>query len=344
MLFERVNPKRVPSFLGWFNPADKDHRRVLAEADLLITLEDRNLYPRVVGELPTPRKLAITSNRRKVVKNQYLRDQDRVVEGNVVDILHSLTASIVRKIGQRQAWYSTRFGEFAERASIPHTVYRARSSLIDVLGEAMRNVENPIIIDDSQMFGGLVSTEYDRLPDHVRVFGDHGGFVGGGLAYATGLAISDANLRVFCLLGDQGFTNAIQGLVAAKQERARVTYIVCNNGESVSLFTQAAISCPGSFENGNHSFLKNIEGFEYARLAEGMGIDAFVVEFPTGDDPAAVKAALSSLTMALKSAATIQGPVLIELRLPARGDFWDGIWITSGFEETKSGTLPALPA
>jgi acetolactate synthase I/II/III large subunit len=340
MLFERVNPRKVPSFLGWLNPGDDDHRRLLAEADLLITLEDRNLYRRVVGELPACRKLAINSDARKVVKNQYLSEGDRLVEGDAVEILLSISQALEVKEQSRKTWFERRHHPSSENASVPADALYIRSSIVDALSEAMRSVANPVIVDDSQMFGGLISTEYDRLPDNVRVFGDHGGFVGGGLAYATGLAVADESLRVFCLLGDQGFTNAIQGLVAAKQEDARVTYIVCNNGESVSLLTQAAASYPRSFDGGDHPFLKNLKGFEYADLARGFGIEAFVVEFPRDGSREDATGAISLLRKVLKVAVSLAGPTLIELRLPARGAFWTGIWLTSGFEEAK-GAPPA---
>jgi acetolactate synthase-1/2/3 large subunit len=196
----------------------------------------------------------------------------------------------------------------------------------------MERFDSPVLVDDSQMFGGMISEHYDRLPSKVRVFGGHGGFVGGGIAYATGLAVAEPSVRVFCTLGDQGFTNGVQGLVAAGQQKARIVYLVCNNGESVSLLKQSS-SQPRWFDGGRQPYLHNPQGLDYARLAAQFGIASSVIEFHVDRGLAEIEGSLSAFEERLEEALSLDGPSLIEMRLPSLGEFWAGIWVVKGFEE-----------
>ncbi|MGH9566965.1 MAG: thiamine pyrophosphate-binding protein, partial [Candidatus Angelobacter sp.] len=81
VLFERYPIWRSSYFAGWYDPYDPGHRRELFQSDLVITIEDRNMYPRVMGNFPPCRVIAITSDARKTTKNGYLRNSDVVLEG-----------------------------------------------------------------------------------------------------------------------------------------------------------------------------------------------------------------------------------------------------------------------
>ena len=178
------------------------------------------------------------------------------------------------------------------------------------------------------MFGGLLAEYYDELPQGLRIFGGHGAFVGSGLSYATGLAIANDGVRVMCTLGDQAFTNSFQGLVAAVQERARVLYVVCNNGESVSLKKQGA----AAYGAADRGYLSNVKGLRYHAIARALGVPADVIAVPIGGDPDDVEAGLTQWSAALARAGTVDGPSLIELVLPSAPGVWAGIWLTQGFE------------
>ncbi len=52
MLFERIHYNEIDNFIGWLNPFSSMHTEILNSCDLLITIEDRNMYSRVVGYLP----------------------------------------------------------------------------------------------------------------------------------------------------------------------------------------------------------------------------------------------------------------------------------------------------
>jgi acetolactate synthase-1/2/3 large subunit len=349
MLFERLSAADVPSFAGWLDPASPYHRKLLSTADVLVTLEDRNLYPRVVGEFPTRQKLAITSDADKVRKNGYLDTGDLLLEGDVVELVRGVNQLLPpadwAAADQAPAdvdWPgSILAGEpaLADDGELAPVVAALRTGITDAIAAGLAGRDRPAIVDDSSMFGGLVCSEYDRLPAGVRVFGDHGGFVGGGLAYATGLALGEPAASVLCLLGDQGFSNGLQGLVAAGQERARLVYLVCNNGQAVSLLIQAAASGPRWFDHGQHQHLKNPDTMDYARVAAELGVSTAVVEFPVEAGLAAVQRVVTQFKDQLRLAMDGTGPYLIELRLPSVAAVWKGIWLTQGYEQLQATSM-----
>lgn len=345
MLFERLQPGDVPGFVGWYDPADPRHQALMAGADLLVTVEDRNLYERVVGRLPPCKKLAISSDAAKVRKNEYLARGDLVVEGDPVNVLRLLAERLGDAgAGPGMPWWDDSVtanvagGNFSPADSISGPCEKLRTGIVAALAEALDAVPAPVLVDDSQMFGGLVCRGYDRFPARLRVFGDHCGFVGSGISHATGLAISDPFRRVFCLLGDQAFTNGLQGLVAAGQERPPIVFVACNNGQSVSLLTQAAAH-QDWFDGGRHPHLRNPPAFDYAAAARSMGIAAWQVEITIDGGPEAVRQGLAEFRRCLGDALGDGGPTLIELILPATTELWDGIWLDRGFDET---TPPAV--
>ena len=90
MLFQSLSATANPYFVARYDPASLRHREVLAQADLLVTIEDRNMYPRVVGSLAGERRIAVTSAPDKAVINGYLRPGDITVAGDIVNSLRCL--------------------------------------------------------------------------------------------------------------------------------------------------------------------------------------------------------------------------------------------------------------
>jgi len=90
MLFEKSLQKDNPYFLGCYAPDNPDHQAVMRAADLLITLEDRNMYERVVGRLPDCPKLALTSHPAMTRKNEYLAQDDLLLAGDVAALMQQL--------------------------------------------------------------------------------------------------------------------------------------------------------------------------------------------------------------------------------------------------------------
>ncbi|ANZ35372.1 hypothetical protein BBK82_03985 [Lentzea guizhouensis] len=187
------------------------------------------------------------------------------------------------------------------------------------------------------MFGGMLAEDYDQFPHGLRVFGGHGGFVGCGITIATGLALGEPAAKVFCTLGDQGFTNSVQGLAAAVQESAPVTFIVCNNGGAVSLRKQSRPS--GWLDAGHGEYLDNAAGMRYVDIAEAWGVRSWRVDLSEWLDRDRGATRLETFGQALQVASEETGPTLIELVLPSDPEFWSGVWITEGFEQKK--TTPA---
>jgi acetolactate synthase-1/2/3 large subunit len=337
MLYERLAAADVPWFVGWLDPMSPYHRKILDGAEVLVTLEDRNLYPRVVGDLPAGRKIAITSDSRAVLKNDYLTAGDVLLEGDVIDIVRGLSGllpvpAVERPDGRR--WYQELLLGQPDRSrpALSAAAAALRSGIAATIAGLLEECDLPVIVDDSSMFGGMICEEYDQLPARVRVFGDHGGFVGGGLGYATGLALGNPAATVLCLLGDQGFGNGLQGLVAAGQEQARLVYLVCNNGQAVSLVKQSAAAGPRWFDGGRHGHLQNPANVCAARLAAELGVTSAVVEFPVDRGLDVLRQSIAEFRARLTGALAGAGPHLIELRLPPLGDAWHGIWRTEGYE------------
>ncbi len=335
MMFERLRVERVANFAGWLEPRAEVHQRLLDSCDLLITVEDRNIYERVVGKLPTGPKIALNTDPEKVRKNAYLGAGDSLIVGDPAASLDRLLSSLAELgVTGRPLWCpledAVDVGPGPEPAD--PSVVEGRHMLTRTLAEALSGWERPVLVDDSQMFGGLLSDHYDEFPVRLRAFGGHGGFVGSGLSVATGLALGEPDARVLCTLGDQAFTNCFQGLVAAVEQRARVLFVVCNNGRSVSLTKQAK----ASFGAAPRDYLDNVAGFEYRALAEAIGVHAASVRVPIGADPDLVRASTDELAALLGKAAQIDGPALVEVVVPSDPAVWRGIWITTGFE--RSGT------
>ena len=337
MLFERLRQDEVCNFAGWLNQFSAVHNELLASADLLVTVEDRNVYERVVGSLPECPKIAVNTDPEKVLKNEYLGEEDALIVGNPPEVLAELHARLATTEPAPPWFSSTDMIDGAAVTPEPPSaeVEHGRQSIARALAGVLAGWERPVLVDDSQMFGGLLSESYDDFPRGLRVFGGHGGFVGCGLPYATGLAIAEADVRVMCTLGDQAFTNSFQALVAAIQTQARILFVVCNNGESVSLKKQAA----ASFGPAERAYLANVEGLNYHELVASLGIPSFCVPVPVGGPTQVVDDALLTLQMTLEKAAAVEGPSMVELVVPSDPEVWRGIWLTQGFEQQAAVTV-----
>jgi acetolactate synthase-1/2/3 large subunit len=192
---------------------------------------------------------------------------------------------------------------------------------------ALNSVSFPILVDDSQMLGGLIARHYQLLPASTRVLASHGGFVGSGLSTAAGAA--KAGHAVLCLLGDQGFTNGAGALAAVAELDVPLAVIVCDNGGSQSLRTQAAAD---DVDLGSlaASLLGNCEQMDHAAIAAGYGITAMTMHWPAG--PECINQAGRHIREAVSEALTAQRPFLLHLITPRTSCFWSGIWNTAGFD------------
>ena len=333
MLFERIHYNEIDNFIGWLNPFSSIHTEMLNSCDLLITIEDRNMYSRVVGDLPKCTKIAINSNPEKVYKNEYLdEDNDVILSGNPMEIL-KLIANNVSNMTRKESWFpiseNVRLSSNINPEPASDNIIKNRNSVVKAIAEVLNKWEKPIIVDDSQMFGGMICEYYDNLPQGLRVFGSHGAFVGSGLSYAVGLSIAYDDANVMCTLGDQGFTNSFQGLVAAIEQQARVMFIVCNNGESVSLKKQAN----NSYGLSGRNYLNNVEKFNYSAVANALGIVSEKVAVNLCESSEIVEEDIKKLSLSLNKLSKIKGPTLLEIVLPSDSSAWEGIWLNKGFDQ-----------
>jgi acetolactate synthase I/II/III large subunit len=326
MLFQRVQEDAVPTFVGLYDPGDPRLREVVRSADLLITVEDRHMYPRVVGRLPPCRKIAVTSNPSATVKNGYLGPADTMVVAQAEAALRALARGLDQSLGSGPGGGSS--GGPPAVVAAGATVHPA-DELARAVARGLHAVEAPLLVDDSQMLGGLLARSYEFLPRSVRVFGSHGGFVGGGLATAVGLAACHPDSRVAVLVGDQGFTNGVQALAAVRELQVALLVVVCNNGASVSLRLQAAAD--GVEGGAVASVLGNVPGISYAAVAGGFGLPASRMVWTAS--ARAERNDSELLTSRIGQALGSGGPHVLELVAPVAPRFWAGVWRATGFED-----------
>lgn len=312
MLFQRIQRSNIESFIGYLERPE--HDELLKNSDLIVTVEDRNMYPRVVGPMPPCAKVAVTSNVEMTRKNGYLDCQDIVITGDVVPTISTIAEGIS---DDKHRPLNTKF-DYVPRDQQRKTclTHVARS-----IGVVLQELAFPTIVDDSQTFGGIIRENYDLLPSNIVVIGDHSGFVGAGIATATGLAIANEGRSILCLLGDQGFTNGIQALFACKEENARIVFLLCDNGGSVSLNKE--VTKNHGVEEGRFSWLANASSVSYAALAAGFGIKVWSV----------FQSDVQQLEIVLRKAFQYQGPSVIHLKLKGDEITWDGVWETKGMDE-----------
>lgn len=335
MLFESIFPKSNPYFIGPYEPDNLRHARIVHESDLIITLEDRNMYPRVIGTLPNSFKIAITSNPKMTLKNEYLRNTDLLLDGDPTEIMKRVMSVLPRKNAtSRQT--CVRVCEDARKISsgkvFPASIYaNLRNMITEEISQIFNESSRPLLVDDSQMFGGILAQNYGAFPKDLRVIGDHGGFIGGGLPFATGVAICNREYSVYCTLGDQSFTNAFQALVSSVENKTNIVYFVCNNGKSVSLTKQILHQNKKAFKN-NKLFLSNPPEVNYRKIAQSLGLIAYEISMTpkkTGD----LVSLRKYFRMLLKKTVALKGPTLLEIRLPSEGDIWEDIWSVRGNEK-----------
>lgn len=341
MLFERVSSIQNPYFAGPYNPLHQLHQDLMQKADLIITLEDRNAYERVIGKLPNCSKIAITCNSKMTLKNKYLQKKDILLEGKVSEIIAEVltlfpkTEETGSEVGSLQKLCKNIREKVSKKTITSSRYHFMRTEIATQLANIFNHVKNPVLVDDSQMFGGLLAQSYEKFPKNLRVFGDHTGFVGGGIAYAAGLA-NLGKFTVFCTLGDQAFTNGLQGLIAVVQEKIKVIYLVCNNKGSISLAQQIQSQDIYAFDNNKHQFLANTPKLDYTSIALNIGLRVSKIKF----DPDSQNPNLSNPTevfyKTLLSAAKNKKPTLIELELPSDSEAWANIWAVKGNESPKT--------
>ena len=337
MFFERIDSRYNPYFIGQYNVNLKAHQHIMKDTDVLVTLEDRNAYQRVVGVLPTCCKIAITTNAGMTKKNEYLRDDDVLVEtDDIIALLISAAQRLRLRVRRNHLQIKKQCTVLRAAAHIPTRIDAkytfVRKTLPSVIAQVLSHNRSSYIIDDSQMFGGLLAEQYELFQRKTRVFGDHGAFVGAGISYANGFALCNPKATVLCTLGDQAFTNGLQGLVAAVENNISITYIVCNNQQSVSLLKQAHFQHFVRLRKS--AFLLNAP-ISYSKIASAIGIRSTLFTVPVVSNKRQCNMKEKELYAILGKAINYKGPALIELIMPSEQDAWSGIWATSG-NETKT--------
>lgn len=333
MLFEELMECQGEYIMGHYDSECKVHRDLIHSADLLITIEDRNMYERVIGPLPACKKIIITSNLSMTKKNEYFTEDDLILEGDVVNVFKA----IFKNISISQSGYR---GIQSLKVSNTFRIQKYDyfwNALVSEVGNFLSKQKQPVLIDDSQMFGGFISRWYKCLPENVKVFGDHGAFVGSGIAYAAGVALANnSNDFVVATLGDQAFTNGLQGLICAAENQLKILYIVCNNGKSISLLKQENYN--ERLDNNNYDqnhlnrLLSNVEKLDYCSVAEAVGINSCRIDLTNIriDNIENIKKKLSNILDKILEEGKTH---LLELVVSSEFDIWTGVWNLTGLDE-----------
>jgi len=158
------------------------------------------MYPRVIGPMPDCKKIAFTSNENATSKNGYLYDGDILMGGNVLGNLRRVMDALKEAKHLR---LSRSYEIDAENVkSCPNAI-----AMVNAIADGFRNSATPMLIDDSQMFGGLIANNYQSLPLDVQVFWQSWRLCGKWTAGGRRVGSSESRNTVVCTLGDQGFTN-----------------------------------------------------------------------------------------------------------------------------------------
>ena len=110
-----------------------------------ITVEDRNLYERVVGQLPRCPKIAINSDPDKVVKNEYLAPGDALLVGNPAAILARLAERLPRE--PRGPWFPADVRDSVHVTPEPASpgVEYGRRGLVQALAATLASWKRPVL-------------------------------------------------------------------------------------------------------------------------------------------------------------------------------------------------------
>ena len=140
--------------------------------------------------------------------------------------------------------------------------------------------------------------EHDVLPI-VREGGFYScasGGLGHSLPASVGIALGQDD-KVIAILGDGSAMYAIQGLFAARQEQANVSFLIMNNAGYAAL-----TGFSGEF-GMNHVPGCDLTGLDFVQLAEGQGVPAQRIE------------TVEALDAALQWSFAASGPTLLDIRI-----------------------------
>ena len=333
MFFEQLQENAGNYIFGYYDPDNPLHKQYMDNIDLLITVEDRNMYKRVAGVFPRCKKIAITSNSGMTIKNGYLTEEDIILDGEVEECFDRiLERPIVSPIRSRLPNQIKM--QLKHRLGKCNFLWNVISKRI---GDFLNGQDEPILIDDSQMFGGVLSECYNNYPDSLKVFGDHGAFIGSGISYAAGVAyVADQNDYIVVTLGDQAFTNGFQGMLCAAEYHLKILYIVCNNGKSISLLKQTIFDHGLEGKDGIKvqldEYLANLKSLDYCKTAAAFGINSYNIDFRD-----ATEANINHVDMQLKNilcdVVVSQRAALLEFVVPSDFDVWEGVWSSKGLDQ-----------
>ena len=288
-------PSEHPAYMGSLNRNQSDVHKVMSEHDLLICVGSDVLRMSVFSEIdPLPETTAVVQIGIRDWEMGKNYAAEIAIRSDVKNTLHDLNGVLAEQGGSKLS--ETAGQRLASLQDKNWSAKRARAcaaarknsekspiapdwlmmSLVDHLPD------NAIVVDE-----GLTTTYplLDFLPFKHRYdyFGNYSGGIGWGMAAAVGVQLAQPESRVVAIIGDGSAMYSIQALWSAAKQKLPMIFVIANNG-GYRVIKQRLKAFHGNEEFIGMDFQD--PGISPAKLAEGFGMHAVVVETPAEFDKA----------------------------------------------------------
>ena len=288
-------PSEHPAYMGSLNRNQSDVHKVMSEHDLLVCVGSDVLRMSVFSEIdPLPLTTAVVQIGIRDWEMGKNYAAEIAIRSDVKNTLHDLNGVLSEKGGsklsetagqrleslQDKNWSAKRVRACAaarkNSEKSPIAPDWLMMSLVDHLPD------NAIVVDE-----GLTTTYplLDFLPFKHRYdyFGNYSGGIGWGIAAAVGVQLAQPESRVVAIIGDGSAMYSIQALWSAAKQKLPMIFVIANNG-GYRVIKQRLKAFHGNEEFIGMDFQD--PGISPAKLAEGFGMHAVVVETPADFDKA----------------------------------------------------------
>ena len=288
-------PSEHPAYMGSLNRNQSDVHKVMSEHDLLICVGSDVLRMSVFSEIdPLPETTPVVQIGIRDWEMGKNYAAEIAIRSDVKNTLHDLNGVLAEQGGSKLS--ETEGQRLASLQDKNWSAKRARAcaaarknsekspiapdwlmmSLVDHLPD------NAIVVDE-----GLTTTYplLDFLPFKHRYdyFGNYSGGIGWGMAAAVGVQLAQPESRVVAIIGDGSAMYSIQALWSAAKQKLPMIFVIANNG-GYRVIKQRLKAFHGNEEFIGMDFQD--PGISPAKLAEGFGMHAVVVETPAEFDKA----------------------------------------------------------
>ena len=295
-----VFPTSHPLFAGSIGPANRD---VFARADVVLAV-GANLFnsflytPR--GVIPPTTRLIQLDSSAWEVGRVYAAEVGLVADprAGLEDLADALEEALTRerrdealaRVARARAERSSRREDIARRArdrwdAVPIAPARLAIEL------RARFPENGLLVEEAITTSAVLHQAFD-FSSPGEHYSHRGGAIGWGPGGAVGVQLARPERRVVAVIGDGSSAYSFQALWTAAHLRLPMTYVICSN-RSYRILKVNLARYRGEQATGPDRFLGmdlNDPPIDFARLAEGFGVQSRRVERPADLGPALAEA------------------------------------------------------